>query len=398
MKNIITWLTFQLISTLLIAQNDSILLKICYLQGSADFTERTFLVFDSLNSRFMNYTEIWDDSLSWIPDKRINYFTDGSGDTIQERYESWSFGNWSWTMSYLRSFDSTHHPLLTYFLSSSSSPNDTSWRIHYLFDSSGKLIADTTYDYSTTGYPHLKWRKEYYYSSTNKLDSLITFFNDSTGWRNYSYWKYYRDQNDTDSVRFLLLYNPSTTFYDSSEMVVSLHDSINGADTSYTFWYFEPDWSKEFSSYWNYDSLLRTTYFYSTCSGCGYTSHIYNYSGNTDSLQSEINCQFTHGGLGQCDSCIYYYQPLITGVHEEDLASFKVFPDPASTILNISMNSGINKTEIEIYNLMGILLKRNFIIKDQNASIDISNLPCGTYIIKAKINDSNLVRTFRVLK
>lgn len=65
----------------------------------------------------------------------------------------------------------------------------------------------------------------------------------------------------------------------------------------------------------------------------------------------------------------------------EDFTSeeFKVYPNPASNILNIEFSNS-NKTEIEIYNILG---KRVFTkIINQSQSINIESLITGIYILK----------------
>jgi hypothetical protein len=57
-----------------------------------------------------------------------------------------------------------------------------------------------------------------------------------------------------------------------------------------------------------------------------------------------------------------------------------IFPNPASDYVNVSAT--INFQYIDIYSIDGQLLKHEF-VDTNNAKIDVSNLPSGTYIIRS---------------
>jgi hypothetical protein len=57
-----------------------------------------------------------------------------------------------------------------------------------------------------------------------------------------------------------------------------------------------------------------------------------------------------------------------------------IFPNPASDYVNVSAT--INLQYIDIYSIDGQLLKHEF-VDTNNAKIDVSNLPSGTYIIRS---------------
>jgi hypothetical protein len=385
---------FQLCS---LAQSDTVLLRTCYLQGTADFSERTFLVFDSLNSTNGEYVEVWDDSLGWQPDSRSIYSLNAVADTFLERHYIRWFNNWRWSYSYYYLFDNLDRPIVKYSMNYYSTPNDTSERFHYTYGSSGELIADTNYTYHQTGFPVPDTRNEYYYTPSNQLDSVVTFLYDTAGWSLYSYRKYFRDTNQNDTLRLLMLYNNTTGMYDSSEMVVVERDYVNLADSTSVIWFIGTSWSTEFSSYRNYDLQNRIIYSYSTCSACGFTSYENIYTGTSDSLSEQIYCHFTHGGLGQCDSCIYYYQPYITKINEAEELNINIYPDPADNILNIDLKNSENILSLEIYDLTGRLVQQIINKKENRFIIDTAFLPVGTYMIRVVGESRYIVRSVRII-
>jgi hypothetical protein len=75
-----------------------------------------------------------------------------------------------------------------------------------------------------------------------------------------------------------------------------------------------------------------------------------------------------------------------TGINETPITnSFQTFPNPATSTLNISFSDN-QKTQIQIFNAMGILL--NEILANQSTQIDISDLPSGLYFVHLKSQTS----------
>ena len=67
-----------------------------------------------------------------------------------------------------------------------------------------------------------------------------------------------------------------------------------------------------------------------------------------------------------------------------------IYPNPATNNLTIETTE---KSEIEISNIAGQILK-TFNTTEKQTTIDVSNLPSGVYIIKAKTEKGVAVRKF----
>lgn len=78
------------------------------------------------------------------------------------------------------------------------------------------------------------------------------------------------------------------------------------------------------------------------------------------------------------------------GIEELTEGIIKVFPNPASSILNISLNKIISSTvELTMYNAQGriVFIKEvNNISSGSTSTLDISNLPQGIYFMSTKLN------------
>jgi hypothetical protein len=73
-----------------------------------------------------------------------------------------------------------------------------------------------------------------------------------------------------------------------------------------------------------------------------------------------------------------WVQSVVTGIAENNLLDFSIYPNPAKNRMEIAINE--NEFEIQITNVFGqvLLEERN------NKYIDISNLSAGTYITTVK--------------
>ncbi len=84
---------------------------------------------------------------------------------------------------------------------------------------------------------------------------------------------------------------------------------------------------------------------------------------------------------GDCMQKSYYNVPLgITNVNNET-ADIKVYPNPASDMVNVVINTSLDgKYEIAVMNLLGQVV-RTETAADHKASMDVNSLPAGTYLV-----------------
>ena len=63
-------------------------------------------------------------------------------------------------------------------------------------------------------------------------------------------------------------------------------------------------------------------------------------------------------------------------------AGLNLFPNPATQIINVSLNEVSDKTEIKVYNMMGNLVMRQITTKT-TTQLNVAKLPAGVYMISA---------------
>lgn len=80
---------------------------------------------------------------------------------------------------------------------------------------------------------------------------------------------------------------------------------------------------------------------------------------------------------------------IVSTTTENNLVDIKLYPNPTSSILNISNVN--DNTLVKIYNLQGQTVYNGAV---RNNSLDVSNLPVGTYMLEIDFNNSKIVKRF----
>ncbi len=96
------------------------------------------------------------------------------------------------------------------------------------------------------------------------------------------------------------------------------------------------------------------------------------------------------------DSCF-----ITTKTNEVDLSPklIEIFPNPASTLMNISMKNEINLVQnILIYDQSGKAIRTDFtLLSESNLSIDVSGLNNGIYLLRVVLQNHNMVDKYFVV-
>lgn len=83
----------------------------------------------------------------------------------------------------------------------------------------------------------------------------------------------------------------------------------------------------------------------------------------------------------------FYRIDNVVGVEEADLSDqLQVYPNPASTNINITF-SAITSATIELFDVTGQNVRTENVIGLERASIDVSNIPSGVYVLQVKYAD-----------
>jgi hypothetical protein len=77
----------------------------------------------------------------------------------------------------------------------------------------------------------------------------------------------------------------------------------------------------------------------------------------------------------------------IAGINDLSTSAFRLYPNPASSVLNIQSNN-LTASEYTIYNMIGKVVAQNKINDSENIQINVQNLEKGLYFVK--LNDQYL--------
>lgn len=95
----------------------------------------------------------------------------------------------------------------------------------------------------------------------------------------------------------------------------------------------------------------------------------------------------------------YINQPVQAGINELASARFSVYPNPASSLLNITSTVNLESCSVQMFDLLGRIVLTQPLTNANNV-IDIAKLAGGTYIYRITDKDNSLVsqNKFTVVK
>jgi len=105
---------------------------------------------------------------------------------------------------------------------------------------------------------------------------------------------------------------------------------------------------------------------------------------------------FTGGPYTQSDSVTFGITEEVATVKEFSLNNIKLYPNPASGIINLEIPSGISLPDgYTIYNSLGQVVNKGT-ISEYNQQINVSNFAGGLYFIK--VDSGNATKTIQFIK
>lgn len=111
----------------------------------------------------------------------------------------------------------------------------------------------------------------------------------------------------------------------------------------------------------------------------------------TDHLGTVVfytNGQYGSGTIGQFSS------NGVLGVNQEQLSNISLYPNPASTVLNLK---NAENATIQVYDILGkLILSQENISMDQQ--INVANLQAGTYFMKISLDNAVTTKRFLISK
>ena len=119
-----------------------------------------------------------------------------------------------------------------------------------------------------------------------------------------------------------------------------------------------------------------------------FTSYEYNH---LDRRSSRTHFVYFDGQITYGKKIYYYYDVINSNKPVKPTHDlYKIFPNPTTGIINIrSQQKSQNITKVDLYNTSGNRIKTQ-IVSGQNAYLDLSDFPSGSYFIRLS-NDKNVL-------
>jgi hypothetical protein len=123
------------------------------------------------------------------------------------------------------------------------------------------------------------------------------------------------------------------------------------------------------------------------------------------SLSFMSNTSFLGGVMTQPGGLVGYtakvsFNNLTTGIENKvnnSAPDFFLFPNPASDLLNVTINNNTDKTYYSICNLIGSKVAEG-VFAGGSSPIDVSNYPDGMYVLKLSDGKTDSIQKFLVKK
>lgn len=90
---------------------------------------------------------------------------------------------------------------------------------------------------------------------------------------------------------------------------------------------------------------------------------------------------FENENFANTDSIVYCAHIYHVGVDDVDMEEMKVYPNPASNYIKLTLPDNVLGGEVEIYDMTGKKVYEGT-IDNNEPQIDVTNLPTGSYVLK----------------
>ena len=289
-------------------------------------------------------TQSWDNvSASWVNSTKYSYTYNASNNVQSILYESWTNGNWQ----NVNLTDNTYtNSQLTNSLIKGWNIPTVAWRIvkqiNYTYNTSGNLTIKTNQVYQNGTTWKDDTRNSYTYNTQHQVLTDISAVWDGLMWR--SWYKY------ANSYASGILYN-------------------------------------------------TISYSYPAANGSAYISGQNNYSNNSNGTVSQLvyqNWTYTSSGSGHYTDnkrYTYNYDPALAITDFEKQNSVRIYPNPATDIVNVKTNDDTTGLSYSIIDQSGRIVLAGKLNKEETA-IDIIQLTKGVYLLQTQ----NQKKTVKLIK
>jgi len=319
-------------------------------------------------------------------------------------------------MHYANKFNAAKNIDTGYWFTWASGVADSAFKQFFTYNSSNKLIADSTYELHD-GIWRLASRSNYTYDASNNLIQINNYANDT-------------DTSFTlpliEQVQYINTYDVSnrlatvySMFFDGTSLSPYIRDTFaySGARTFHNSW-------KEYqydpiNMYWapifNMTKIANTLGFPDTVNIEGYDSLLiswvpqtmdvisYNVFHDPDTLK-EYDYNFANFPSNPSFKTVYYYDSFISRVGVQNIVTIadetKVYPNPATDMITISQLGAVQNAMVSIalLNEQGQMVRRERMYWQNETQVSLGGLIPGVYWLEILDATGNMLHRQTVVK
>lgn len=305
-------------------------------------------------------------------------------------------------------YDASGNLSITYVLGWNTSTNqwDTLTRRHYAYNSQNQLIADSIYVYSSSDFIS---KTEYSPDGSGNQLEIALYQRQSGNWV-----PQFLEKHTYDALNNL-------TTNVGMDYDVSIADWVNSSFDTFAYnnnhlYHFTESqiWNTTTNSWENSRREFRTL---NSTGDRVAIQDMKNWDAQTNTWEDEVVIEWTYtsmgnpllgllsvdfGGpfeVGNINAFYEQYHDLHVADAKEKTNALTVYPNPATSVINLQWAQPVRDAKISITNMAGQqVYQTNQSVNGSSASVQISHLPAGTYLLSVHDNTGTALETKTVVK
>jgi hypothetical protein len=357
----------------------------------------TNVVYDARYNLVSYISQSWTGS-GWENAVKTTYSYDANNNQTNELDQTWNSGTWVNASQYIYTYDSWNNQTSMVEQEWNSSSWENSWKITCTYDARNNLTGYIEQDWSLGN-----WVNSYKYAYTYDINNNQTTALEQTwmlsSWENS--WQSISTYDSSNNLTSELEQDWNDTTWVNTFKFTYTYDASNNRTNGLAQYWIGSFWTDAFQYTYSYDADNNLVgEFMAIWNGTVWVNRgqfSYTYDEN-NFLKSFLHKYWNSDGtaIANGDS-IYYYFHTVLGIHDllSGSGNLKLYPNPSSSLITIETSAMQMPNQLSILNLNGqqVLTRQ---ITAPKTQIDVSNLPCGVYIVR--ISDGRVVMEGKFIK
>jgi len=360
--------------------------------------------YDANNNQTSELFQTWEDSV-WVNSDQATFTFDVDNNQTSELYQFWKNSIWVNSGQSAYTYDTKNNQTSYFHLVWNDSVWVNSGQSVYTYDANNNQTSSLILTWKDSAWVNSSQNTYTYDSNNNRTSIIIQNWNDSA-WVNSSQNTYTYDGNNNLTSSLSIAWNGGE--WVNSRQTTYTYDFNNNKTSYVVLYWMDSIWVNDQQIIYTYDSNNnRTSILMQNWNSIYWVnSNQYNYSFDANNFKKSATYKSWFGSdIIFGDSTYYYFHTEIVDVKESSpfihQKEFTIYPNPSNNgklTLFINTQISIQKTKINIYNVLGENVYSSIVHSFNNIDIDLSNQPSGIYFIKFQTENNVVVQKIMVSK